>query len=226
MAEDKDAARLKMKADANFSRNLRYKDSRLRTIGIDVQGLNEQVLEKRRLKEEELEAARLESSSIIYKLMSLILNLELRNEEIESILDAIAEEEKQLRAQAAADMKRQWDDQANFKKTMKAETRAKEIDDFRNGPSMQFAGEDKLHSDRKRAQQEQVRKWTDEDRQIREDRAAKQREEDLARHALSESLAEFRAAQEAEEANMKKELTMRILAENKKVECMTYPPSI
>jgi hypothetical protein len=61
MADAKEEARLKMKAEANFQRNLRYKDHRLRTIGINLDGLNQQVAEKKRMQEDEREAARLES---------------------------------------------------------------------------------------------------------------------------------------------------------------------
>jgi hypothetical protein len=61
MADAKEEARLKLKAEANFQRNLRYKDHRLRTIGINLDGLNQQVAEKKRMQEDEREAARLES---------------------------------------------------------------------------------------------------------------------------------------------------------------------
>jgi len=68
MADAKEQARLKMKADANFQRNLRFKDSRLRTIGVDVNALNMQVAEKKRIKEEEIEAAKIERKlSILVK---------------------------------------------------------------------------------------------------------------------------------------------------------------
>lgn len=62
---EKQQARLKMRADANFQRNLRYKDSRLRTIGINLGALEQQIAEKKKLREDEIEADRLESTEYL-----------------------------------------------------------------------------------------------------------------------------------------------------------------
>lgn len=74
MADAKEQQRLKMKADANFQRNLRYKDSRLRTIGQDVQALNMQVAEKKRQKELEQEESRIESASYPLSMFMMVFN--------------------------------------------------------------------------------------------------------------------------------------------------------
>jgi hypothetical protein len=61
---DREQARIKLKAEANFQRNLRYKDSRLRTIGINLGALEKQIAEKKKSKEDEIENDRLESKLI------------------------------------------------------------------------------------------------------------------------------------------------------------------
>ena len=80
MSESKDEIRLKLRAEANFERNLKFKDHRYRTIGINSQGLQEQIKEKRREEEEERERERLESNYFIlffffsYLILSFFLN--------------------------------------------------------------------------------------------------------------------------------------------------------
>lgn len=82
---------------------------------------------------------------------------------------------------------------------------------------MTFAGEDKLSSQRKKAQQDQMKQWTQEAIELKAYNEAKAREEDMARAELNRALDNYRANQEQDEANMRRELTRRILEENKKV---------
>jgi superfamily II RNA helicase len=138
----------------------------------------------------------------------------LRNEEIDCILEAVAQEEKYLRQLQLADMKKGWDDQLTFKTNAKKDGRAREIDDFKNGPTMDFAGEDKLYPQRKAAQQAQMRRWTQEDVEARARQKAKEMEEERVRAELARNIDEFREQQEREEERMRKELTKRILQEN------------
>lgn len=138
----------------------------------------------------------------------------LRNEEIDNILEAVAQEEKYLRKLQLADMKKGWDDQLSLKNSAKKDGRASEIDDFKNGPTMDFAGEDKLYPQRKAAQQEQMRRWTQEDVEARARQKAREQEEERVRAELARNIDEFRDQQEREEERMRKELTRRILQEN------------
>jgi hypothetical protein len=117
----------------------------------------------------------------------------------------------------AADLKKQWDDQAKTKQFQATQGRLKEISDFRDDPSMTFAGEDKYADQRKREQQEQMRRWTQEDMELKAYQEAKLREEDQARAELNRAVDDYRGAQEQEEANMRKELTRRIRDENREV---------
>ena len=56
----KDAARLKLKREQNEIRRLRFHNARLRTIGIDVEALDAQVEEKRRLQSDRDEMNRMD----------------------------------------------------------------------------------------------------------------------------------------------------------------------
>lgn len=149
---------------------------------------------------------------------------ELKNDEIEAVLDSIAQEEKRLRALQAAELKKQWDEQATTKKLNLTQARSKEINDFHQDPTMTFIGEDKYSAQRKQQQQEQMRRWVQEDLELKAYNEAKLREEDAARAELNRAIDNYRAAQEEEEANMRKELTRRILEENREVR-LTLPLS-
>jgi hypothetical protein len=114
----------------------------------------------------------------------------------------------------AADLKKQWDDQSSTKRFQQTEGRLKEIADFHQDPSMTFAGEDKQHAQRRREQQAQMKRWTQEDLELKAYNEAKLRDEDQARAELNRAVDQYRGEQEQEEANMRKELTRRILEEN------------
>lgn len=73
MSDSKEEIRLKLKQEANFQRNLRYKDHRLRTIGIDSQALAKQIAEKKKLNDDEKELERLESMFLSLLFLSYFL---------------------------------------------------------------------------------------------------------------------------------------------------------
>jgi hypothetical protein len=115
----------------------------------------------------------------------------------------------------AAELKKQWDDQAKTKQFQTTQGRLKEISDFRNDPLMTFAGEDLNAAQRKKEQQDQMRRWAQEDMELKAYQEAKLREEDQARAELNRAVDDYRGAQEQEEANMRKELIRRIGEENR-----------
>ena len=59
---ERDKERLRIKAEVNVVRNLRFRDARYRTIGIDEQALREQVQEKQRWKNQERDEGILDSN--------------------------------------------------------------------------------------------------------------------------------------------------------------------
>ena len=73
-AIQKDRERLQRKAEINVVRNLRLRDARWRTIGIEEQELRKQVLEKERLKKEEKEISRVDSEFLTTHATQLLFN--------------------------------------------------------------------------------------------------------------------------------------------------------
>lgn len=199
MADEKEEARLKMKAEANFERNLRYKDSRLRTIGLPTQALAKQIAEKKMMKQREIDEGKAERA---------------RNAEIEEMLQKIASDEEEMRRRKAAEMKYEWDAQIKEKKLLKKTTRENEIDSFKNDTPMTFAGDDPYYEDRIAQQREQIRRWTEEDLEYKEYTRQKEKEEDMAQAQLNLTIDEMLHQQQMEEDRLKKEVTRRILSEN------------
>jgi hypothetical protein len=202
MSDERDEARLKMRAEANFERNLRYKDSRLRTIGLPTQALAQQVAEKKFAKQKEVEEGKAERS---------------RNAEIDVILEKVATDEEALRRQKAAQMRAEWNAQIQEKEFLRKQGRQSEIDSFQNDTPMEFAGDDPLHDERVTQQRDQIRRWTDEDLEEREWRRQRERDEDMAQAQLNLTIDEMRLQQQVEEDRLKKEVTRKILSENTEV---------
>lgn len=197
--DEREEARLKMRAEANFERNLRYKDSRLRTIGLPTQALAQQVAERKLAKQREIEEGKAERA---------------RNAEIDSILEKVARDEDELRRQKAAQMREEWDAQIKEKEYLRKQGRQNEIDSFQKDTPMEFAGDDPLHQERIAEQREQIRRWTEEDLADREWRRQREREEDMAQAQLNLTIDEMRLQQQEEEDRLKKEVTRKILLEN------------
>ena len=202
MSDERDEARLKMRAEANFERNLRYKDSRLRTIGLPTQALAQQVAEKKFAKQREIDEGKAERA---------------RNADIDAILEKVATDEEFLRRQKAAQMREEWNAQIQEKEFLRKKGRQSEIDSFKNDTPMEFAGDDPLHIDRVAQQREQIRRWTEEDLADREWRKQREREEDMAQAQLNLTIDEMRLQQQMEEDRLKKEVTRKILMENNEV---------
>ena len=202
MDDEREEARLKMKAEANFERNIRYKDSRLRTIGLPTQALAQQIAERKAMKQKEIEEGKLERA---------------RNQEIEALLDKVAREEEELRRQKSAQMKYEWEAQIKEKQSLRKQSRESEIHSFKYDTPMEFTGDDILHDERVAQQRDQMRRWTEEDLADKERRRQQERDEDLAQAQLNIAIDEVRLQQQIEEDELKKEVTRKILAENSDV---------
>jgi hypothetical protein len=202
MADERDEARLKMRAEANFERNLRYKDSRLRTIGLPTQALAQQVAERKFAKQREIDEGKAERA---------------RNAEIDAMLEKVATDEEELRRQRAMQMRAEWNAQIQEKELMRKQGRQDEINSFQNDTPMEFAGDDPLHAERVAQQRDQVRRWTEEDVADRAWRRQQEHNEDMAQAQLNLTIDEMRMRQQEEEDRLKKEVTRKILSENNDV---------
>lgn len=76
LAIEKDKQRLQYKAEQNVIRNLRFRDARWRTIGIDEQALREQMEDNRRRRDAEKDDERIDRESLIVDAVRLILTYE------------------------------------------------------------------------------------------------------------------------------------------------------
>lgn len=199
MADEKEEARMKMRADANFERNIRYKDSRLRTIGLPTQALSQQIAERKQQQQREIEEGKAERA---------------RNAEIDAYLAMVANDEAELRKQKAAQMRDEWDAQIKQKTMLKKQGREAEKYSFHNDTPMIFAGDDPLHKERVQQQRDQMRRWTEEDLADKEARKKQERDEDMAQAQLNMAINEVRLQQQIEEDQLKREVTRMILSEN------------
>ena len=62
----KEEARIKAKREANEQRRIRYLNAKVRLIGLDVQALDQQVLEKQQRKSQERDYDKFESKFLPY----------------------------------------------------------------------------------------------------------------------------------------------------------------
>lgn len=192
-AIQKDRERLQRKAEINVVRNLRLRDARWRTIGIEEQELRKQVLEKERLKKEEKEISRVDR---------------LRNEEYDRILQAAADEEAYLRKLQNDELRKSWEESIKHKK----DTSEPEID---TTPAAQNIGmEDRLRPERVKAQKEQMKRWAEEQAAANVRSRAREKDEDNAYADMIRAVDEIRGKADAEEAALRKKLQHDLAKEN------------
>lgn len=195
LAIERDKERLRYKAEQNVIRNLRFRDARWRTIGIDEQALREQMKDNQRRRDEEKEDGRLDR---------------LRNEEYDRILQAAADEEAYLRKLQDEDIRRTWEEQMALKK----QKDAPEVDE---GSDFAIGYEDPLAKDRKKEQKEQMARWAKEQALQCRQRKQHERDEDLAYSDMLRAIDEIRGAAEDEEARMRAEMLRKLREDNLKL---------
>lgn len=191
IAIERDKERLRYKAEQNVIRNLRFRDARWRTIGIDEQALREQIKDNERRRNEDKEDARIER---------------LRNEEYDRILQAAQDEEAYLRKLQSDDVRRTWEEQMALKKN------TPEIDDAPSDFAIGY--EDPLAKERERAQKEQMSRWAQEQALQNKQRKSHEKDEDLAYSDMLRAIDEIRGVAEEEEAKMRKELSRKLREDN------------
>ena len=192
---ERDRARLLRKAEVNVVRNLRLRDSRWRTIGIEEQALREQVAEKNRAKQAEIEEGRMDR---------------IRNEEYDRILQAAADEEAYLRQLQNDELRRSWEESAKAKKNVPQT----EIDNSSQGISQTIGQEDLFLNDRVKAQKDQMRRWVEEQAAANRSRKNREKDEDNAYADMIKAVDEIRSQAELEEAALRKKLLDDVRREN------------
>ncbi len=156
---------------------------------------------------------------------NVILFAEMRNSEIDRALEAAAEEEKQMRRYQMSDLKANWEESAQLKKTMLASTRS--LPDYEPArlsvsSAQLLDGEDNNRADRAKDQKEQMRRWIQE--QIAEKAYAKEMEKEEERRYgdMLKLIGDMRDAADREDTDLRKTLLDRANRENEEVDTHTY----
>jgi hypothetical protein len=168
--------------------------------------------------------------SSIQKHLNKILKihvLDLRNREIQRVLEAAAQEQKDDMDEQMNELKRSWNDQMNLRANEKAGTKVLDYDTTDCGISsaQRFFGEDLSQPDRIKAQQDQMRNWIQEQMAEKAYRRSQAKQEDDNYAQLLRLTNEFRAAQEKEENDLRRKNLKDILAENRQVNLQVYNKS-
>jgi len=191
--DEKERLRFLAKAEANAIRNQRFRDSRTRTMGLDVPALDAQVAEKKRLKE-------LEREVNIYERK--------RNEELDVLLEKINQEEKQMRRQYMGNIKSDWEAHMEEKKHQAS------IVYPVKGTFRKFDGEDDTRGDRQRLQHVQIKRWADEEVAERQYRTAVAQKDALYEAEMNRVYDDARLENEIMEKDMRRDMLRNVMLEN------------
>jgi hypothetical protein len=183
-------AKIHRKRELYEQRRVRVLNAKVRLIGLDVQALNGQVEEKQRQREIEKEEDRFARIQAI---------------EIERLLAAAQEEERQMKDFQMNQIKQSWEDSKRFRQDLANEDKGKDFDVDNAGPSsaLRFFGEDSNRTERLRLQKNQMQQW------IREQMAEKahlrhlMKQEEMSYAEMMRAIDEIRDATEREERDMR-----------------------
>jgi hypothetical protein len=200
----RDNAKIQRKRELFEQRRQRILNAKVRLIGLDVQPLNEQVKEKERLRQEEREADRFARTQAM---------------EIERILAASMEEERQMKEFQMNEIKKSWEAANEWKRTKESEPLPPDFDLERSGPAaaLRFVGEDPNRGQRIQMQHAQMQKWVQE--QIAEKAYLKHliKEEDMSYAEMIKAIDEVREATEREEREMRQYITDTVKQYNREL---------
>jgi len=200
---DKEASKIEAKRRANEERTKRFLNARQRTLGVDVQGLDAQIAEKRRNQQNNDDNDRLER---------------VRAKEIDRILEAASVEETNMRKFQMAELRKDWAD-----KSAKATEKKAIIDpDYQPesfGPSsfQVFDGEDTMAEERERLKRDQVRRWAQEQAAEHAVKKQRERDEDLYNAEMIRQIDDIRGQAADQEKNMHSMLQREVAASNKEL---------
>ena len=223
-ALSREEARIALKRAQNEKRKERFFNARTRLIGVDVDALDAQVAEMQKMKADNKDGDRIErkSSSLPGHSYQESSNPPatpqqqkkgIRQMEIERVLEAAAEEERMLKQYTANEVKRNWEAAIERKKNVVPET---ELDPAKSGASaaQNFAGNDPNKLQRVRLQQEQMRRWVQE--QVAEKAYLQQIDKDSSKSYsdMLKAIEEIRDVAEKEEQDMRKYLMRSVKEQN------------
>jgi len=198
--EEKEKLRIERKRAEMERRRQRILNPRIRTIGLDTDTLDKQVAEKRQSNNDDRRADELEA---------------LKNTEIERVLAAAVQEEKDMRSYQMSEMRKSWDEAVELRR-LRDEIQSKDIDFDRVGmaAAVNFAGEDINRGERLSQQKAQVRTWVSEAISEKDFRRSIEKEENDNYLDILRRIDETREESERDEAQYKRNIRMKFAAEN------------
>ena len=149
-AETKEMMKIRFKQQKMAERRDRILNARRRVIGVDTIALDQQVAVKNAARENERRSDDLE-----YK----------RNNEIERILSAAAQEEMEMKKFNDTIVRKSWDQSIREKEELRKSQSLDpdvDLDNCGMASAIKFAGEDSNSDERLRLQKQQMREWTNE----------------------------------------------------------------
>ena len=196
----REEARIRRKREENAKRRDRFLNARKRIMGVDVEALDAQVQEKKDINQGGRDDDALE------RLKSL---------EIERVLEEAKEEERLMREFQKAQLKESWDNAVSEHQYIKAQPEVF-LDPLKAGPSaaQKFAGSDPNRGSRLRAQQDQMRRWIQEQMHEKAEAASTANDGDIAYGNMMKAVEEIRDAADIEEKEMKSYLNKTVTESN------------
>lgn len=193
-------ARIRRKREENAKRRDRFLNARKRIMGVDVEALDAQVAEKKDSNKADADADTMERLKFM---------------EIERVLEHAKEEERLMREYQKAQLKESWDAMVIEHKREKAEPEVF-LDPLKAGPSaaQSFAGSDPRKAERIKAQQEQMRRWIQEQVHEKAENQSKRNADAEAYSNMLNAVETIRDAADTEEKEMKAYLNKTVTDSN------------
>jgi len=197
----KDEARIRLKREQNAKRAERQQNGKSRSIGLELDALDAQVVEARFNRQQAKDADKMDR---------------FRLQEMDRIIETQNEWERNTKAIQIEEVKSSWDNAVSSKKTI-ADIREPAFNPEKTGISASqiFTGEDPSKSERVRAQKDQMKRWVQE--QIAEKANAKKQlfDEDMGHSYAIKNIDGVREALEQEDYNLRHSRQLEITRQNK-----------
>jgi hypothetical protein len=131
--------------------------------------------------------------------------------EVQNILDDFAEEDKRLRSTQKQELVNSWRTTIQEKKS---QVLPPEENSLSNETIMRFTGEDEDHDLRVKAQQEQMKRWVQEQIDVKSSQRLEEKYQEDKYAEMVKAIAEIREVAEREEVEMRQYLNASIRDEN------------
>jgi hypothetical protein len=198
----KEEAKIARKREIYDQRRVRILNAKARTMGLDVQTLDQQVAERARAKQQDKDADKFER---------------LQSMEIERILAEADEEERQMKRFQMQQIKESWAQTLSQQKDQQDDLDARvDFNHEQCGPAaaLKFSGEDTNRQERIRLQREQMRRWVQEQLAEKTHFRHLMKREEMTYAEMIKAIDEIRLQAEEEEKQLRKYLNDSVRTQN------------